>query len=111
MPTPVEYWDYDHDLHAYCQRDLNYQAPEYVLDQKLDPSNDMFGIGCLAYSVLNKGTTLFSTRGNLNTYRQQIERISSHQFDKLPAHLTGRPFGEKSSNGKGERQSNTTDEH
>ncbi|KAG0042767.1 hypothetical protein BGZ83_012204 [Gryganskiella cystojenkinii] len=87
VSTPVEYWEYDHDLHAYCQRDLNYQAPEYALDQKLDPSNDMFGIGCLAYSVLNKGSTLFSTRGNLNTYRQQIERISSHQFDKLPAHL------------------------
>ncbi|KAF9428360.1 hypothetical protein BGZ94_002662 [Podila epigama] len=87
VPTPAEYWEYDHDLHPYCQRDLNYQAPEYVLDQKLDPSNDMFGIGCLAYSVLNKGTPLLHTRGNLNTYRQQIERINSSQFDSLPAHL------------------------
>ncbi|GJJ69431.1 SCY1-like protein 2 [Entomortierella parvispora] len=87
VPTPVEYWDYDHDLHPYCQRDLNYQAPEYVLDQKLDPSNDMFGIGCLAYSVLNKGSTLFHSRGNLSTYRGLVDRISAHQFDKLPAHL------------------------
>ncbi|KAF9387471.1 hypothetical protein BGX21_000540 [Mortierella sp. AD011] len=87
VPTPVEYWNYDHELHSYCQRDLNYQAPEYVLDQKLDPSNDMFGIGCLAYSVLNKGVTLLQTRGNLNTYRQQIDRISHQQYEKLPAHL------------------------
>ncbi|KAG0213585.1 hypothetical protein BGX28_004002 [Mortierella sp. GBA30] len=86
-PPPVEYWDYDHELHPYCQRDLNYQAPEYVLDQRLDTSNDMFGIGCLAYSVLNKGTPLFQTRGNLNSYRQQIERIGQQQYEKLPAHL------------------------
>ncbi|KAF8930196.1 hypothetical protein BGZ58_008388 [Dissophora ornata] len=87
IPTPVEYWDYDHELHAYCQRDLDYQAPEYVLDQRLDPSNDMFGIGCLAYSVLNKGTPLLSTRGNLNTYRQQTERIGQQRYESLPAHL------------------------
>ncbi|KAG0005629.1 hypothetical protein BGZ79_003239 [Entomortierella chlamydospora] len=87
VPTPVEYWNYDHELHSYCQRDLNYQAPEYVLDQRLDPSNDMFGIGCLAYSILNKGVTLLQTRGNLNTYRQQIDRINHQQYEKLPAHL------------------------
>ncbi|KAG0318613.1 hypothetical protein BGZ99_005587 [Dissophora globulifera] len=87
VPTPVEYWDYDHELHPYCQRDLDYQAPEYVLDRRLDPSNDMFGIGLLAYAVLNKGTPLFNTRGNLNTYRQQIERISQQRYEKLPAHL------------------------
>jgi SCY1-like protein 2 len=87
-PT-VEYWEYDHELHPYCQRDLNYQAPEYVLDQKLDTSNDMFGIGCLAYSVFNKGTPIFQTRGNLNTYRQQIERIHQQQYDKLPTYLAG----------------------
>ncbi|KAG0222125.1 SCY1-like protein 2 [Mortierella sp. GBA43] len=89
-PTPpVEYWEYDHELHPYCQRDLNYQAPEYVLDQKLDTSNDMFGIGCLAYSVFNKGTPIFQTRGNLNTYRQQIEGIHQQQYDKLPTYLAG----------------------
>ncbi|KAG0276730.1 hypothetical protein BGZ95_007125 [Linnemannia exigua] len=84
---PAEYWNFDHDLHSYCQRDLDYQAPEYVLDQKVNPSNDMFGIGCLAYSVLNKGTPLLNTHGNMNTYRQQIDRINHQQFDKLPAHL------------------------
>jgi hypothetical protein len=88
-PPPTEYWNYDHELHSYCQRDLDYQAPEYILDQKLDPSNDMFGIGCLAYSVLNKGSPFIHSRGNMNTYRQQIDRISQHQFDKLPAHLAG----------------------
>ncbi|KAG0280244.1 hypothetical protein BGZ96_001619 [Linnemannia gamsii] len=86
-PPPAEYWNYDHELHAYCQRDLDYQAPEYILDQKLDPSNDMFGIGCLAYSVLNKGSPLINSRGNMNTYRQQIDRINQQQFEKLPAHL------------------------
>ncbi|KAG0352623.1 hypothetical protein BG005_007942 [Podila minutissima] len=87
VATPVEYWEYDHELHPYCQKDLNYQAPEYVLEQRLDPSNDMFGIGCLAYSVLNKGTPFLQTRGNLNTYRQQIERINQNRFETLPAHL------------------------
>ncbi|KAG0087686.1 hypothetical protein BGZ92_007096 [Podila epicladia] len=87
VATPVEYWEYDHELHPYCQKDLNYQAPEYVLEQRLDPSNDMFGIGCLAYSVLNKGTPFLQTRGNLNTYRQQIERIGQNRFETLPAHL------------------------
>ncbi|KAF8947895.1 hypothetical protein BGZ47_007428 [Haplosporangium gracile] len=86
-PPPAEYWNYDHELHPYCQRDLDYQAPEYILDHKLDPSNDMFGIGCLAYSVLNKGNPLIQSRGNMNTYRQQIDRINQHQFDKVPAHL------------------------
>ncbi|KAF9930396.1 hypothetical protein FBU30_000527 [Linnemannia zychae] len=86
-PPPAEYWNFDHELHSYCQRDLDYQAPEWVLDQRVIPSNDMFGIGCLAYSVLNKGTPLLNTRGNMNTYRQQIDRINQHQFDKLPAHL------------------------
>ncbi|KAG0249457.1 hypothetical protein BG011_009277 [Mortierella polycephala] len=87
VTIPVDYWNYDHDLHPYCQRDLNYQAPEYVLDQKLDPSNDLFGIGCLAYSVLNNGSPLLNTHGNLNTYRQQIDRLNQQQYEKLPAHL------------------------
>ncbi|KAF9436206.1 hypothetical protein BGZ76_004559 [Entomortierella beljakovae] len=87
-PQPsADYWNYDHELHPYCQRDLNYQAPEYVLEQKIDPSNDMFGIGCLAYSVLNKGTPVFQTRGNMNTYRGQIEKINQLRYENLPSHL------------------------
>ncbi|KAF8982291.1 hypothetical protein BGZ46_001517 [Entomortierella lignicola] len=108
VPTPVEYWNYDHELHHYCQRDLDYQAPEYVLDQRLDPSNDMFSIGCLAYSVLNKGAPLFQTHGNLNTYRQQIGRINQQQYEKLPAHLAVstmkymESFAEKTRDDKGQ---------
>ncbi|KAG0225610.1 hypothetical protein BGW42_004218 [Actinomortierella wolfii] len=87
VPTTADYWEYDHDLHPYCQRDLDYQAPEYALEQRIDPSNDMFGVGCLAYAVLNKGTPLLNTHGNLNTYRQQIERISMQSYEKFPHHL------------------------
>ncbi|KAF9164746.1 hypothetical protein DFQ26_001092 [Actinomortierella ambigua] len=87
VPTTSDYWEYDHDLHPYCQRDLDYQAPEYALDQRIDPSNDMFGVGCLAYAVLNKGTPLLNTHGNLNTYRQQVERISMQSYEKFPHHL------------------------
>lgn len=45
-------------------------APEYALDEVLDPASDMYSLGCLMYAVHCKGNPPFKNHGSLGGLRE-----------------------------------------
>lgn len=45
-------------------------APEYALDEVLDPGSDLFSLGCLVYAVHCKGVPPFKNHGSLGSVRE-----------------------------------------
>ncbi|KAI8644817.1 kinase-like domain-containing protein [Parasitella parasitica] len=70
-----------------CQINLDYAAPESVLDNNLCQANDMFSLGCLAYAVHNKGASILKTFNSFHTYERQIKTILSQSYSNIPTHL------------------------
>lgn len=103
QPTPWIFPDHDSAIPLYCQRNLDYMAPEYALsEQPPAPSNDLWSLGCLAFALLGKtGGPPFTTRGRLDTYRDQFRdfavqkstwpRLGSEVSDLLHALLEPNP--------------------
>ncbi|CAI2163071.1 11321_t:CDS:10 [Funneliformis geosporum] len=85
--APYEYPDYDVRIPSYAQKNLDYMAPEYVLDENLDFANDMFALGCLIYTVHNHGKPPIKNHNSIQTYRKNIENLSSISYEQLPYHL------------------------
>ncbi|CAO3684153.1 unnamed protein product [Umbelopsis ramanniana] len=79
--------DYSEYMPESCQMNLDYAAPEFVLDNDIAVTNDAFSLGCLAYTVHNKGKSLFGTFNNMRKYQRCIESLSSITYDNVPAHL------------------------
>lgn len=80
---------YDSHLPGYVQRSFDYlgttlffeasepkfltsAAPEYVLDEKLVPASDMYSLGCMIYSVHNKGDPPYRNRHSAATLRDNV---------------------------------------
>ncbi|KLO10413.1 kinase-like protein [Schizopora paradoxa] len=63
---------YDSHLPGYIQRSFDYLAPEYVLEEKLVPASDMYSLGCLIYSVHNKGDPPYRNRHSAATLRDNV---------------------------------------
>lgn len=76
-PTPYEYPDYDPSLPPALSRNFDYLAPEFALDQKLEPANDMYALGCLIFAVHSKGAPPFRNRNSLQNVRQNAEQLST----------------------------------
>ncbi|WVO13150.1 hypothetical protein L204_100762 [Cryptococcus depauperatus] len=85
---------------------LDYIAPEYALDSSLNPSNDLYSIGCVLYAVHMGGKPPFMNRGSMQSLRENAEgklmtrewasgsrweRCSSELKDLLPRLLTRLP--------------------
>ncbi|KAI7904796.1 kinase-like domain-containing protein, partial [Cokeromyces recurvatus] len=66
---------------------LDYAAPEFVIDNNISQANDMFSLGCLAYAVHNKGISILKTFNSFHAYENQIKSIRSNSFSNMPAHL------------------------
>jgi SCY1-like protein 2 len=62
-------------------------APEFVLDNDISVTNDAFALGCLAYTVHNKGKSLLETFNNLRKYQRMVEGLSSITYENIPYHL------------------------
>ncbi|XP_059155505.1 SCY1-like protein 2 isoform X2 [Physella acuta] len=60
-----------------AQPHLDFMAPEYELTHICSPASDMFSFGILLYSLYNKGKPLYECRGELKTFRQNAEELSS----------------------------------
>lgn len=75
--TPFQYPDYDPALPPALSRNFDYLAPEYALDEKLEPANDLYSLGCLMYATHNKGEPPFRNRNSLQNVRQNAERLST----------------------------------
>ncbi len=58
-------------------RNFDYMAPEYALDEKLGPENDMFSLGCVVYAVHNKGSPPFRNRNSLPNLRGHADQLST----------------------------------
>lgn len=75
-PTPWQL-DYDPSLPHQLSRDFNYLAPEYALDEKLEPANDMYALGCVVYAIHSKGRPPFSNRNSIAGLRSNVEQLST----------------------------------
>ncbi|KAG1149001.1 hypothetical protein G6F37_002830 [Rhizopus arrhizus] len=80
-------YDHNDSLPEACQINLDYAAPEYILNNNVSQSNDMFALGCLAYAVHNKGVSILKTFNNYHSYEKQVKSINAHSFSSMPPHL------------------------
>lgn len=48
---------------------LGSSAPEYAIDEQLDPSSDMYSLGCIIYAVHVRGNPPFKNHGSLQSLR------------------------------------------
>ncbi|KAI8089480.1 uncharacterized protein BX664DRAFT_365497 [Halteromyces radiatus] len=62
-------------------------APEFVLNNEVTQANDMFSLGCLAYTIHNNGVSMMQTFNNLRTYERKIQTLSSMDYRNIPSHL------------------------
>lgn len=99
--------DYDNRLPKNVQRNLDYAAPEFVLDETIDPLNDMFSLGCLICALVSsKRQSIIQSQQNIHFYRKivddlnpaSISGIPPYLRDVLPQLLTRRPANRLSAN-------------
>ncbi|KAI7859992.1 hypothetical protein BDC45DRAFT_166554 [Circinella umbellata] len=81
------YYDYNDYLPEACQINLDYAAPEFILDNEVTQANDMFALGCLAYAIHNKGVPLLHTFNNLRTYERKIQGLNMMDYKNMPPHF------------------------
>ncbi|GJN94446.1 hypothetical protein Rhopal_007526-T1 [Rhodotorula paludigena] len=90
VPAKWEFPHYDSNLPPGCQRDYDFIAPEYALDESPPaPSNDMYSLGCILHSIHTHTGPPFSNRNSLQNLRTNLEEGLSHnlvasQWRKLP---------------------------
>lgn len=73
-PARWEFPSYDHSMTSSCQRDYDYIAPEYILDESAPaPSNDLYSLGCILHAIHTKSGPPFSNHNSLQRARTNIE--------------------------------------
>lgn len=75
--TPFEYPDYDPSLPPALSRNFDYLAPEYALDEKREPANDIYSLGCVMFAAHNKGEPPFRNRNSLQNIRQNADNLGT----------------------------------
>ncbi|THH32982.1 hypothetical protein EUX98_g1175 [Antrodiella citrinella] len=90
-----EFPTFDGRALGYTQRSFDYIAPEYALDEVLDPASDMYSLGCLMYAVHCKGNPPFKNHGSLGGVRENagkplagMERLDQDLRSVLSALVT-----------------------
>lgn len=76
-PTPFRHPDYDPSLPPSLSVNFDFLAPEYALDEKREPSNDMYSLGCVIYAVHARGDPPFRNRNSLTNLRSNADRLST----------------------------------
>ncbi|CAE6475782.1 unnamed protein product [Rhizoctonia solani] len=84
-PTRWEFPTYENRLPAYIQRNFDYMAPEYAIDERIETGSDMYSLGCLIYAVHMKGKTPLTTHGSMNTLRENAQRLENGTLSALPS--------------------------
>ncbi|PVG01690.1 hypothetical protein CPB86DRAFT_823321 [Serendipita vermifera] len=72
-PTRWEFPESHSSLPQYIQRNFDYMAPEYAIDEQITTSSDMFSLGCLLYTVHNKGTPPFRHHSSIGSMRSNFQ--------------------------------------
>lgn len=79
---------FDPRLPQFVQLNLDYAAPELVLDHKLDPTNDIFSLGCLILTIYCSKPPL-STKNIVSTYKNELPTITRQlRNPRIPSHLS-----------------------
>lgn len=99
--------DYDNRLPKHVQRNLDYAAPEFIIDETIDPLNDMFSLGCLICALVSsKRQSIIQCQQNIHLYRKAVDNLNLNALtgvppylrDVLPQLLTRRPANRLSAN-------------
>lgn len=78
---------YDPRLPPFIQVNLDYSAPELILDHKLDTSNDIFSLGCLLIALFTTKPPM-QTENNPNSYQQEFSAIPRALRDeRIPKYI------------------------
>ncbi|GJE86963.1 other/SCY1 protein kinase [Phanerochaete sordida] len=103
QPSRWEFPTFDGRVPAYTQRSFDYIAPEYALDEVLDPASDMYSLGCLMYAVHCKGSPPFKNHGSLGAVRDNagkplagVDRLDSDLRELLRSLITRQPHNRPS---------------
>ncbi|KAK9374234.1 kinase-like domain-containing protein [Lipomyces chichibuensis] len=96
---------YDPRFSPSLQFNLDYSAPELVIDHLIDPANDMFSIGCLIHAIYSSRPPLNANRNPVtykNTISQSLRvsrdtRFPNYMLEVLSQLLTRRPTDRMSS--------------
>ncbi|GAA6058768.1 hypothetical protein JCM10212_001884 [Sporobolomyces blumeae] len=87
-PAKWQFPTYDPALPRSIQRDYDYIAPEYILDEAPpSPSNDLFSLGCVLHYIHVRTGPPFSNHQTLSTARSNLEAslaLLEPQWRKLP---------------------------
>jgi SCY1-like protein 2 len=67
--------EYDHRLPDSVQRNFDYLAPEYCLDEHLSTSNDMYSLGCILHSIHTRSGPPFQNHHSLDRIRKNVENL------------------------------------
>lgn len=87
---PTEFFteQVDPRLSKLIQINYDYAAPELLLEHKLDPSNDIFSLGCLILCIYNFSSPL-QTGNNLYEYKDQLRLMSrALRNPSIPAYFS-----------------------
>lgn len=76
-PTPYRHPDYDPTLPPSLSVNFDYLAPEYALDEKREPANDMYSLGCIVFAVHSKGNPPFRNRNSLTNLRNNVDGLAT----------------------------------
>ncbi|KAG0142147.1 hypothetical protein CROQUDRAFT_82469 [Cronartium quercuum f. sp. fusiforme G11] len=73
--TKWEFPIYDPNLPDSIQKNFDYISPEYILDEKLSTSNDLYSLGCILHFIQTKSGPPFYNKGDINLMRKNIENL------------------------------------
>lgn len=76
------YEDISH-LPTVARPNLNYLAPECVLNQKHSPTSDMFSLGMVAYAVTSPAKHALMPINDLTEFRNRVQQLKGLSLSKL----------------------------
>ncbi|CCM03862.1 uncharacterized protein FIBRA_06012 [Fibroporia radiculosa] len=89
--TRWEFPTFDGRVSPYTQRSFDYMAPEYALDEVLDPASDIYSLGCLIYAVHCKGNPPFRNHGSISALRDNAGKPLPGMDRLLSSLITRQP--------------------
>ncbi|KAK9875014.1 hypothetical protein WA026_005824 [Henosepilachna vigintioctopunctata] len=85
---PLE--DYNMSLPSVCRPNLDYMAPEKIVEQKHGTSSDIFSLAMLCYTVYSTGNKALMTVQTMQQFRaraQQLRSVSENKLQCIPEFL------------------------
>ncbi|XP_044757713.1 SCY1-like protein 2 [Coccinella septempunctata] len=90
LPASFPFEDYNMTLPPICRPNLDYLAPERIIDQKHGTLSDIFSLGMLCYalhSTGNKTLMAVETMQQFRTRAQKLKNLSDNNLQCLPESL------------------------